>query len=81
VNAIERRPNVAIFHYNLACYMCQLGELEKAKVRLHRAFKLDPGLRVMALDDEELKPLWDEIAAGWEGLARSMLFLGSVLCP
>jgi hypothetical protein len=54
---------VAIFHYNLACYMCQLGELEKAKVRLHRAFKLDPGLRVMALDDGDLKLLWEGIAA------------------
>ncbi len=63
VNAIERRPNVAIFHYNLACYICQLGELKKAKVRLHRAFKLDPGMRVMALDDDDLKPLWDAIAA------------------
>jgi len=63
VNAIERRTNVAIFHYNLACYMCQLGELEKAKVRLRRAFKLDPGLRVMALDDGDLKPLWEGIAA------------------
>lgn len=62
VNAIGRRPNVAIFHYNLACYICQLGELKKAKVCLHRAFKLDPGLRVMALDDDDLKPLWDEIA-------------------
>ncbi|MEI7820918.1 MAG: hypothetical protein WCK55_08375 [Verrucomicrobiota bacterium] len=39
-----------------------MGELKKAKVRLHRAFKLDPGLRVMALDDDDLKPLWDEIA-------------------
>ena len=63
MNAIERRTNVAIFHYNLACYMCQLGELEKAKVRLHRPFKLDPGLRVMALDDGDLKPLWEGIAA------------------
>ena len=62
VNAIERRPNVAIFHYNLACYICQLGGLEKAKVRLHRAFQLDPGLRVMALDDEDLRPMWDQIA-------------------
>ena len=63
VNAIERLPNVAIFHYNLACYICQLGDLEKAKATLHHAFKLQPQYRVMALDDEDLKPLWDEIAA------------------
>jgi tetratricopeptide (TPR) repeat protein len=61
VNAIERLPNVAIFHYNLACYECQLGDLEKAKATLHTAFKLEPQYRVMALDDEDLRPLWDEI--------------------
>ena len=61
VNAIERLPNVAIFHYNLACYECQLGDLEKAKVTLRRAFKLQPQYCVMALDDEDLKPLWDSI--------------------
>lgn len=61
VNAIERMPNVAIFHYNLACYICQFGDLEKARTSLHTAFKIKPGMRVMALDDEDLKPLWDEI--------------------
>ena len=25
VNAIERMPDVAIFHYDLACYICQFG--------------------------------------------------------
>ena len=62
VNAIERMPNMAIFHYNLACYECQLGDLQKAKESLHRTFKLDPGMRVMALEDEDLKPLWEAIA-------------------
>ena len=54
-------PNVAIFHYNVACYICQLGDLEKAKVTLHRAFKLESRYRVMARDDEDLKPLWETI--------------------
>jgi len=45
--------------YNLACYECQLGELEVAKVRLSYACKLDKTYRVLALDDEDLKPLWD----------------------
>lgn len=63
VNAIERMPNVAIFHYNLACYECQLGELEKAKKSLHRAVKLNENMKVMALDDEDLKPLRDMIEA------------------
>ncbi len=64
VNAIERMPKFAILHYSLACYECQLGELEKAKATLERAFKLDPSMRAKALDDEDLKPLWDEIAVG-----------------
>lgn len=63
VNAIERRPNVATFHYSLACYICQLGELERAKTTLHTAFKLEPQYRAMALDDDDLKPLWEGIAA------------------
>src|SRR5687767_6462607 len=36
VNAAERLPNVAIFHYNLGCYECQIGDLEGAKRRLKR---------------------------------------------
>jgi len=41
VSALERLPDVAIFHYNLACYECQLGDLEAANTRLKRAFELD----------------------------------------
>ena len=44
MEAVERQPNVAIFHYNLACYKCQIGQLEVAKARLGHAFKLDPVL-------------------------------------
>lgn len=51
-------------HYNLACYDSVLGELEMAKARLQHALKIDPGMRLAALDDEDLKPLWDEIGAG-----------------
>ena len=64
LEAVEQHPNHALVHYNLACYDCQLGDLEGGKARLQHALKLDPQLRVMALDDEDLKPLWDEIAAG-----------------
>jgi hypothetical protein len=58
VNAAEQSPTVAIFHYNLACYECQLGNLEAAKTRLKRTFELEPGYRVKALEDEDLAPLW-----------------------
>ena len=39
------------------CYFCQLGELEKAKDYLRRAFEIDLGWREMALDDKDLEPL------------------------
>jgi tetratricopeptide (TPR) repeat protein len=61
LDAVERLPNVAIFHYNLACYDCQLGSLEEAKARLARAFELKEKLRPAALEDEDLKPLWDSL--------------------
>ena len=61
VNAVERLPNFAIFHYNLACYECQLGDLLGAKARLERAISRDAQFRKLALDDEDLKPLWERI--------------------
>ena len=61
VNAAERLPNIAIFHSNLACYECQLGDLEAAKIRLKRTFELDSQFRRVALDDEDLRPLWDSL--------------------
>ena len=63
LEAVEHHPNCALMHYNLACYDAVLGELEVAKARLQHALKIDPGMRLMALDDEDLKPLWDELAA------------------
>lgn len=55
LEAVEQHPDCALMHYNLACYECQLGELEVAIARLEHALKLDPGMRLMALDDEDLR--------------------------
>ena len=57
----SRRPGEPILHYNLACYDCQLGGSGKA--RLAHAFKLAPKCRLMALDDDDLAPLWDSLGA------------------
>ena len=62
LEAVERLPDEPILHFNLACYECQLGELEVAKARLAHAFKLEPKCRLMALDDDDLAPLWDSLA-------------------
>ena len=61
VNAVERLPAVAVFHFNLACYECQLGDLESAKARLQQAIELQADLRARALDDEDLRPLWNSL--------------------
>jgi tetratricopeptide (TPR) repeat protein len=52
IEAVERLPGAAILHYNLACYECQLGDVEVAKARLKHAIQLDPIFRAKALDDE-----------------------------
>jgi Tfp pilus assembly protein PilF len=56
--ALERFPNEATIHYNLACYFCVSGKVVEGKERLERAFELDPSLRVDALDDEDLVGVW-----------------------
>jgi tetratricopeptide (TPR) repeat protein len=52
-------PTEAIVPFNLACYCCQLGELEKAKEYLRRAFEIDSNWRAAALDEKDLESLWD----------------------
>jgi hypothetical protein len=57
--AVERLPRAAVLQYNLACYECQLGELAIARARLASAFRANPKLRIVSIDDNDLKPLWD----------------------
>ena len=47
--------------FNLACYDCRLGNLEAAKAFLEHALKLEPEMKLAALEDEDLWPLWDSI--------------------
>jgi len=51
----------AVFHYLLACYDSALGNLEDAKEGVARAFELEKGLRVKALDEPDLAPLWESL--------------------
>jgi hypothetical protein len=63
LSVVEKFPVSATLRYNLACYECQLGNLEQAKQWLEAAFLRSDRerMRAMALDDADLKPLWDEI--------------------
>ena len=55
-------PNVPVVAFTLACYASVEGRMEEAKERLRHAINLDKDFRKLALDDENLKPLWDWIA-------------------
>ena len=61
--AAAKFPTEPIICFNLACYACQLGNLAEARRWLKRARKIgEPDrIKLMALADEDLKPLWPEI--------------------
>jgi len=52
--SLRERP---LYHYNLACYEAQLGDLEEARRRLARAVELRPDLAERATTDPDLAPL------------------------
>jgi Flp pilus assembly protein TadD len=54
-------PEVAMIAFSLACYASVMGRMEEAKERLRHAINLDKDNGKLALDDEDLKPLWDWI--------------------
>jgi hypothetical protein len=55
-------PKVAMIPFSLACYASVTSRMEEAKEHLRRAIDLDKDVRKLALDDEDLKPLWDWLA-------------------
>jgi Flp pilus assembly protein TadD len=54
-------PGNALIHFNLACYACQLAQLDDAREHLRKAFALNAKLRSQALEDVDLQVLWPEI--------------------
>ena len=61
--AAEKFSDEPTIPYNLACYVCQLGKLSEAREWLKRAFAIGDKkqIKLMALHDADLKPLWEEI--------------------
>lgn len=61
--AAEKFPQEAVIAFNLACYECQLRQLDAARRWFQRACEVgdEKQLRAMALADEDLKTLWSEI--------------------
>ena len=49
-----------VFHYNLACYLNVMGQATRARGHLETAFRMEPGLREEADQDEDLAGLMME---------------------
>ncbi len=64
LGAVERFPQEYVIRYNLACYACQLGNLDQARSWLKKAVDIagPAQIREMALDDPDLEPMRKEIA-------------------
>ncbi len=59
----DRFPDNVAMLYSLACYTCRAGDLKVASKWLDRA--IDKGgdkIKLAALDDKELEPLWADIS-------------------
>ena len=57
-------PGDSMIQYNLACYCAQLGQLDAAQEYLDKSYELGDAkqIKLMALDDEDLKLLWESEA-------------------
>jgi tetratricopeptide (TPR) repeat protein len=63
-SVLPRFPKDWLMRYNLACYECQLANLDQAWNWLEKACDLgDPEqIKAMALEDHDLEPLHEEIS-------------------
>ncbi len=61
--AFEKFPAEPVISYNLACYACQLGRLDESRKWLKLAVRAgqQESIKSMALKDEDLRALWEEI--------------------
>lgn len=62
----EKFPKEVIIPFNLACYACQLNRIDGARDWIKRAFEISEKtncfdqVRLMALQEKDLEPLWTE---------------------
>ena len=63
IQAQQTFPKEKIIAYNLACYDCQLGDLNAARSWLEKACVLGDARKIkhMALQDPDLEPLWPDL--------------------
>ena len=60
---VDQFPKEWLMRFNLPCYACQLDQLPDAMRWLEKAISVagDNDIRPLALDDADLKPLWNQI--------------------
>jgi len=63
--AAAKFPDEAIIPFNLACYACQMQQLDTALTWLKSAIKIagKSPIKRMAMQDPDLQPLWTQIGA------------------
>lgn len=62
--AFDKFPSVSVIPYNLACYAAQFGHLDEGWEWLHKAMEAEGDvnrIKTMALQDADLKALWERI--------------------
>jgi len=61
--AAEKFPAEPVIAFNLSCYACQLQALDDSRAWLQRAAAAGgkTAIKEMALEDDDLQPLWSEI--------------------
>ena len=52
-------PGCAVLHYKLGCDHGLLGEMGEARDRVRWARRIDADLKKTALDDPDLKAIWE----------------------
>ena len=69
IQAQRTFPGEQIIAYNLACYDCQLGDLNAARMWLEKSCVLGDARRMkqMARQDLDLEPLWPELCGNLSG--------------
>jgi hypothetical protein len=62
--AADKFQDEPVIPYNLGCYSCQLGKLVEAREWIAKAFSIGDSkqLKLKALEESDLEPLWIDIA-------------------
>jgi len=77
LNALERFPNDILIRYNLACFAARSGNLGLAWQWLDKTFALGvpQELKDIAVNDNDLKPLWLKMSASHFAPSVAIRFL------